>query len=134
MTQPYHHDPLWRQIEAYVLPGGHHGETFVTRLARDNDWTLAQARKVIAEYRRFCYLAARSGQPVAPSSAVDRARHKPAKRPAACALSIARRIGSSASRAWAALPRPLPAFRSLVPSAAAKFSASTYPATPKCYG
>ena len=49
--------------------------TFTQRLARDNGWTIEFARRVVLEYRRFCYLAVAAGHPVTPSDAVDQAWH-----------------------------------------------------------
>jgi hypothetical protein len=49
--------------------------TFVHRLARENDWTVPYAERVIDEYRRFLFLAATSGHAVTPSDEVDQAWH-----------------------------------------------------------
>lgn len=51
--------------------------TFETRLARENGWSAAYARRVMTEYRRFLYLAitAPADAPVTPSEAVDQAWH-----------------------------------------------------------
>jgi hypothetical protein len=45
------------------------------RLARENGWTPAHARRVIEEYKRFVFLALHAGHPVTPSDAVDQAWH-----------------------------------------------------------
>lgn len=48
---------------------------FSARLARENDWSHAFARRVADEYRRFLVLAATSGREVTPSEEVDAAWH-----------------------------------------------------------
>jgi hypothetical protein len=49
--------------------------TFLARLARENDWSLVYANRVMQEYRRFLFLAATCGHPVTPSDEVDQAWH-----------------------------------------------------------
>jgi hypothetical protein len=44
---------------------------FSKRLARENGWTTAHARRVIEEYKRFVFLARHAGHAVTPSDAVD---------------------------------------------------------------
>jgi len=68
-------DPLWHRLEAYCIGPDDAEFTFQQRLARENGWSEGHASRVVAEYRRFCYLAVRSGQPVTPSDAVDQAWH-----------------------------------------------------------
>jgi hypothetical protein len=68
-------DPLWARIEAYAFDALDPGVPFAARLARENMWTVEYARRVIEEYRRFCYLAVRAPHPVVPSDAVDQAWH-----------------------------------------------------------
>ena len=68
-------DPLWQRIEAFRLGDPAAPLTFTRRLARENGWTQAFARRVVAEYKRFCYLAARAGHPVTPSDQADQAWH-----------------------------------------------------------
>jgi hypothetical protein len=48
---------------------------FSKRLARENGWTMAHARRVVEEYKRFVFLALQAGHPVTPSDAVDQAWH-----------------------------------------------------------
>jgi hypothetical protein len=48
---------------------------FSKRLARENGWTTAHARRVIEEYKRFVFLALHAGHPVTPSDSVDQAWH-----------------------------------------------------------
>jgi hypothetical protein len=66
---------LWARLEAMQVDPPDASTTFAERLARENGWSLALAEAVIAEYRRFLYLAARAGHPVSPSAAVDKAWH-----------------------------------------------------------
>ena len=66
---------LWRRI------GAHDFEpdtplNFTLRLARDRDWTLAEARAAVDAYRRFCFLAVVSPTPMTPSEAVDEVWHQ----------------------------------------------------------
>ncbi|MBL9127472.1 MAG: TIGR04222 domain-containing membrane protein [Verrucomicrobiales bacterium] len=68
-------DPLWQRLQAYALDDPDADFPFHERLARDNGWTPAHARRVGREYLRFAYLAMRSGHPVTPSDAVDQAWH-----------------------------------------------------------
>ena len=49
--------------------------SFEERLAHENGWSLATARRVVLEYRRFLFLAVASGGPVSPSEQVDQAWH-----------------------------------------------------------
>ena len=65
---------LWEQIQAFDLDGDV-TEPFSVRLARENDWSVSRAQKVIVEYKRFCFLAVVAGHPVSPSDAVDQAWH-----------------------------------------------------------
>ena len=48
---------------------------FTVRLARTERWSLAYARRVVDEYRRFLFLAAIAGPGLSPSLDVDRAWH-----------------------------------------------------------
>jgi hypothetical protein len=66
---------LWQRIADHRIGPPDASLTFASRLARENRWTLAHAERVIAEYKRFCYLAMTSGHEVTPSDAVDQAWH-----------------------------------------------------------
>jgi hypothetical protein len=68
-------DPLWHRLEAFEFDELDADLTFVDRLARDNGWTDEYARRVIDEYKRFCYLAIRAGHEVTPSDQVDQVWH-----------------------------------------------------------
>ena len=70
-----HDDPLWRRIERFELDDADASLTFTRRLARENGWSLGYAKRVIGEYKKFCYLAFRSGHHVTPSDEVDQAWH-----------------------------------------------------------
>lgn len=74
-TRSFLTDPLWARIS--VHPIGSHAAplSFSRRLARENLWASARAEAVVAEYRRFCYLACISDGEVTPSDAVDQAWH-----------------------------------------------------------
>jgi len=49
--------------------------SFSHRLARDNNWMQDYTQKVIAEYKRFVFLAIAAGHPVTPSDQVDQVWH-----------------------------------------------------------
>lgn len=49
--------------------------TFTTRLARENGWSPEFTVRVVAEYKRFLYLAVCAGHPVTPSREVDEVWH-----------------------------------------------------------
>ena len=68
-----HH--LWEELQAFALDRPGVAFPFSARLARENGWTPAFARRVIDEYRRFLFLSQVAGHPVTPSVAVDQAWH-----------------------------------------------------------
>jgi uncharacterized protein (TIGR04222 family) len=68
-------DRLWDRIESQPIGPQSAALGFARRLARDNGWSEAHANRVLLEYRRFLFLAARAGHPVTPSDAVDQAWH-----------------------------------------------------------
>ena len=68
-------DALFAQLAAFVFDEPGDRLAFTARLAHENGWTRAQARRVVDEYRRFVWLAMRAGHPVTPSPAVDEAWH-----------------------------------------------------------
>ena len=72
---PLHDDPLWSRLLGFDFDTTGDALTFTGRLARENGWRPAHARRVVEEYRRFLYLAVRAGHPVTPSDAVDQAWH-----------------------------------------------------------
>jgi hypothetical protein len=67
---------LWDRLRDFDFDGGRPCKvSFTGRLARENGWSLAQARRVVDEYRRFVFLARTAGHPVTPSETVDQAWH-----------------------------------------------------------
>lgn len=66
---------LMAGIEGVVLDQPGASLPFSARLARDNGWSRTYAERVVAEYRRFVFLAAAAGHPVTPSEEVDQAWH-----------------------------------------------------------
>jgi len=75
VVQDYRQDALWARLEQYVLDDPASAMPFCLRLARDNGWSRHYAVRVIAEYKKFCYLALQCGGEVTPSDAVDQAWH-----------------------------------------------------------
>ncbi|OWK45683.1 TIGR04222 domain-containing membrane protein [Fimbriiglobus ruber] len=68
-------DDLLRRIEEFDIDGTPSPALpFAARLARENGWSLAFATRVVAEYKRFMYLAVSHGT-VCPSEEVDQAWH-----------------------------------------------------------
>lgn len=65
---------LWDRIELYQFDEPNTVLTLVIRLARENDWSLAYAKRVAEEYRKFCYLCVVEG-PCTPSDIVDQCWH-----------------------------------------------------------
>jgi hypothetical protein len=68
-------DALWQRIADHRIGPADASLSFTARLARENRWSLEHAERVIAEYKRFCYLAMIAGHDVTPSDAVDQAWH-----------------------------------------------------------
>ena len=69
------HEALWKRIQGYS-PGYHDASLgFARRLANDNSWTESYALRVVAEYKRFVFLAMTLSHPVTPSDQVDQAWH-----------------------------------------------------------
>ena len=66
---------LWQRLADH--PIGPEGAvlSFAARLARENRWDAGHSDRVIAEYKRFCYLAITAGHEVTPSDAVDQVWH-----------------------------------------------------------
>ncbi|MEM7561013.1 MAG: hypothetical protein AAF394_17955, partial [Planctomycetota bacterium] len=68
-------DELWHRLERFELNLPESGLNFTERLAKENGWRLDYAERVIAEYKRFVYLAMRSGHVACPSEDVDQVWH-----------------------------------------------------------
>ena len=66
---------LWERIEAFAIDDGAAALPFAARLAVENSWPRDYADRVIAEYKRFLYLAMTAGHMVTPSKHVDEAWH-----------------------------------------------------------
>ena len=66
---------LWRKIRDFQVDDPSSELTFTDRLARENDWSLGFADRVVQEYKRFIFLAATAPHRVTPSEAVDEAWH-----------------------------------------------------------
>ncbi|MCR2834604.1 glycine-rich domain-containing protein [Parerythrobacter lacustris] len=66
---------LWQRLAAYEIGPRAASLSFADRLARENRWSAEFTRRVIREYKRFCYLAVAAGHEVTPSDAVDQAWH-----------------------------------------------------------
>lgn len=69
------HQDLWRRIEDFQLDLPGVALSFSDRLARENGWSRRHTRRVIAEYKRFVFLAMTSSHPVTPPVDVDQAWH-----------------------------------------------------------
>src|SRR5262245_968562 len=69
------HAELYQRIVGFSFDEAGAVQTFTQRLARENGWALAHAVRVVAEYRKFVFLAMVAGHPVSPSDAVDQAWH-----------------------------------------------------------
>src|SRR6266481_5856255 len=69
------HVELCRRIERFQLDSSEAALPFSARLARENNWPLGYAQRVITEYKRFTFLAVAAGHPVSPSEDVDQAWH-----------------------------------------------------------
>ncbi|HEV3003430.1 MAG TPA: TIGR04222 domain-containing membrane protein, partial [Pirellulales bacterium] len=73
MTHDQHE--LYRRILSFELDEPNAQLPLSLRLARKNGWTVAFARRVIDEYKRFAFLAVAAGHAVCPSHDVDEAWH-----------------------------------------------------------
>ncbi|MCW1920965.1 hypothetical protein OKA05_00265 [Luteolibacter arcticus] len=68
-------DELLLRLESFEIDEPGATFPFSARLARENGWTRGFALRVMAEYKRFVWLAIRAGHPVTPSEEVDEAWH-----------------------------------------------------------
>jgi hypothetical protein len=75
MSAPAIATDLWQRLAAYEIGPRAAVLSFPARLARENRWSEDFAKRVIVEYKRFCYLAVTAGHEVTPSDAVDQAWH-----------------------------------------------------------
>ncbi len=67
--------PVWNALSRYKIGPDDAALSFSQRLARENGWSADHSERVIAEYKRFAFLAATVVYPVTPSDAVDQAWH-----------------------------------------------------------
>lgn len=66
---------LWQRLRAHPFEQLDQALDFTRRLAREQGWSVDQARQAIEEYRRFCFLACVNGVEVTPSKEVDEVWH-----------------------------------------------------------
>lgn len=66
---------LWNRIASHAFDAAGATQTFESRLAAENGWTLSFTRQAIEEYRRFAFLYAVDGRPVSPPPIVDQVWH-----------------------------------------------------------
>ncbi len=66
---------LWVRLHTYELDQVDDQLPFSKRLARENNWTIEYAKRVMHEYKRFVFLAMTSGHPVTPSDEIDQVWH-----------------------------------------------------------
>lgn len=69
------HTELLERLGEFNLDAPDSTFPFSSRLAKENQWSPAYARRVIGEYKRFTFLAVAAGHPVSPSEDVDQAWH-----------------------------------------------------------
>lgn len=69
------HVELWQRLKQFPLDSSEAALPFSARLARENNWPSTYALRVIAEYKRFAFLAVAAGHPVSPSGNVDEVWH-----------------------------------------------------------
>ena len=66
---------LWNRIQNFSLDDVTASFSFTQRLARDNQWGLAFADRVVTEYKKFMFLATCCNHVVTPSEQIDQAWH-----------------------------------------------------------
>ena len=66
---------LLARIKAHQFDSETATKTFKDRLTQEQGWPEDLAARAITEYRRFAFIAAAAGHPVAPSDAVDQVWH-----------------------------------------------------------
>ena len=66
---------LWERISAFELDEGDSRYPFTAKLAREHGWSVQYARRAVAEYRKFVFMAMSAGHMVCPSEAVDQVWH-----------------------------------------------------------
>jgi hypothetical protein len=71
----YQDDATWEALASFEFDEPGARLTFSKRLARENGWSHAFAKRAIEEYRRFVYLMVTAKHPVTPSVEVDQVWH-----------------------------------------------------------
>lgn len=66
---------LWSKILLLEIDINDASFPFSARLARDNNWNIVFAKRVIQEYKKFLFLCCQAGHAVTPSDEVDQAWH-----------------------------------------------------------
>ncbi|MEO1049110.1 MAG: hypothetical protein AAFX87_00675 [Bacteroidota bacterium] len=66
---------LWQAIRRFEIDDPSASFSFTDRLARENDWSLEYAIRVVYEYKKFMFLICVSDHPLTPSDQVDQAWH-----------------------------------------------------------
>src|SRR5688572_5461336 len=69
------HLDLWRRIDTYQLDDPTSSHPFSAKLAREQGWSPAFARRAVEEYKRFVFLCLASDHTACPSEAVDEVWH-----------------------------------------------------------
>ena len=67
--------PLWQRLASHPFDDARDARPLSARLMQSTGWNAAHTQRVLAEYRRFLYLAVRLQGRVCPSDAVDQAWH-----------------------------------------------------------
>jgi hypothetical protein len=62
---------LFERLQVFAFDEPSAATPFTVRLARANGWTVARARRVVGQCRRFLWLAMRAGLKVSPSPSVE---------------------------------------------------------------
>ncbi|PWJ36132.1 glycine-rich domain-containing protein [Sediminitomix flava] len=70
-----HEKELWENIRSYQIGAAQSALSFSDRLARENNWSLKYALRVIFEYKKFIFLICVDKGPFTPSDEVDQAWH-----------------------------------------------------------
>lgn len=66
---------LWKQLECFEFDPGGVEFSFSQRLARENNWSANDTKRVILEYKKFIYLCCISDRHITPSDSVDQVWH-----------------------------------------------------------
>jgi hypothetical protein len=66
---------LWKKISKFELDYEEANFNFSQRLARENNWTISYAKRVIEEYKKYIFLCCTTHHGATPSDQVDQAWH-----------------------------------------------------------